>query len=125
MANSKRGEIDITLGGREYTLRPTFEAMVEFEDKAGRSAYDIMQDLANQRVPPFKVIAAGLHAGIKAGFGHGRPPSFNEVGEMVRKDGIPAVLGGFTQFLMNALTTEEDRAAAAAGKAQETSPPAP
>jgi hypothetical protein len=34
-ANPHRGEISVTLGGADYVLRPTFEAMVAIEEQIG------------------------------------------------------------------------------------------
>jgi len=31
MANQERGEVGVTVGGKAYTLRPTFDSMAEFE----------------------------------------------------------------------------------------------
>jgi hypothetical protein len=47
MANKFRGEVDITIGGNQYTLRPTFEALVEFEDRCGMTAYAAMGKMVN------------------------------------------------------------------------------
>jgi hypothetical protein len=109
VANKHRGEVEIILGGKSYTMRPTFEALVEFEDKAGTTAYEVMSALASRQAVGFKVMAAAVWSGIRAGWNEpGRAPSFIEVGEAIRKDGIAAVLPAFGQYLSNALTSESD-----------------
>ncbi|WP_439816226.1 gene transfer agent family protein [Zavarzinia sp. CC-PAN008] len=35
MANPHRGEVDLVIGPHHLTLRPTFEALVEIEERAG------------------------------------------------------------------------------------------
>lgn len=109
MANKWKGEVDLILAGKPYTLRPTFEALVEFEDKAGMTAYEVMSVMSKGTPVGFKVIAAALWSGIRAGWrDHGRPPTFIEVGEAIRADGIAAVLPAFGQYLANALSSEAD-----------------
>jgi len=123
MANKHKGEVDLILCGIHYTLRPTFEALVEFEDKAQTTAYDVMHDMSKGRAAGFRVIAAAIWAGIKGGWSDGsrRPPAFVEVGEAIRCDGLASVLPVFGQFLSNALSSEADLKTAAdedaAGKA--------
>jgi hypothetical protein len=120
MANKHKGEVDLTMGGVEYTLRPTFESLVEFEDKAGVTAYEVMGELAHGKPAGFKVIAAAVWSGIRAGWKDNgkRPPTFIEVGEAIRRDGLATVLPAFGQYLTNALSSEADlKAAANAGDA--------
>jgi hypothetical protein len=109
MANKHKGEVDLVLGGKAYTLRPTFEALVEFEDKAGVTAYEVMRDLSTGKPAGFKVIAAALWSGIRGGWnGHDRAPSFVEIGEAIRKEGIASILPQFGEYLANSLSSESD-----------------
>jgi len=36
MANPERGEVGVTVGGKQYTLRPTFDSLVELEALIGK-----------------------------------------------------------------------------------------
>lgn len=42
-ANETRGEVALTLDGAEFVLRPSYEAIVEFEAATGRSLIDLAQ----------------------------------------------------------------------------------
>lgn len=112
MSNKHRGEVEIALGGRAYTLRPTFEALVEFEEKSGLTAFEAMRDcMTNQRAPA-KAIAAAFWAGIRGAWekGNGNPPTFGEVGGFVQKAGIKQCLEPYLLFLTYAITSEDDLA---------------
>lgn len=37
MANQERGELGVDVGGKRYTLRPSFDAMCELEELTGKS----------------------------------------------------------------------------------------
>jgi hypothetical protein len=123
MANKHRGETIINLGGREYSMRPTFEALVEFEDKAGVTAFEALNDLMTRQRAPAKAIAGAFWAGIRAGWDptDGKPPTFAEVGGMVQRLGVKDCLAKFAEFLTNAITGDEELEAikAAQGKALE------
>ena len=122
MANKFKGEFDITLDGKTYTMRPTFEAMVDFEDKAG-SVVNWAKLMGEQTPPSIKAIVAAIWAGIKHGHPvDGRPPSFSEVGAMVMRDGAMKHAPTFVNFLAKAMSLDGDIAQAqqdaAAGKAE-------
>lgn len=108
MANKAAGEITLTLDGREYTLRPSFAAVMEFEGKAGVSVFEAMRDVGEKQSMPLKSVAAAFHSCIKAGWppGGGRPPTFDEVGMALRKDGVVSHAEAYTTILGNMLTGE-------------------
>ena len=110
MANKFRGESEITLGGKTYTLRPTFEALVEFEDKAGCSAFEALRDMMNKQSAPAKRLAAAFWSGIKAAWpvDSGRAPNFQEIGAAIQRDGITKVVPHYLTYLTNALSSDED-----------------
>lgn len=118
MANKYKGEFEIVLAGTVYTIRPTFEAMVDFEDKAGITAYDAIKKLAAQDFP-LRAVAAALWSGIKHGWyvDGKRAPSYGEVGGMIHKDGLMNIVQHYAKFLNNGMSSEADREAAA--KAEE------
>lgn len=119
MANKHRGETPVTLDGKTYTMRPTFEALVEFEDRAGVTAYEAMKALTERNAAPAKAVASAFYAGIKAGWdGAGRPPAFAEVGRLIQITGLVNLLAAYANFLGNALASDDElRAAAAAATA--------
>lgn len=109
MANKYRGEINATIAGKEYLLRPTFEALVEFEDKAGTTAFEALRDFANNQRAPAKVITAAIWAGIRGATKPGdKSPSFSEVGAIVQKHGIVQCTTIVFEFLTNALSSDEE-----------------
>lgn len=110
MANKHRGEIEITLNNKSFTLRPTFEALVEFEDKSGLTAFEAMRIMMDKQAAPAKAIAAAFCSGIKAAWpvDAGRPPSFSEVGAMIQAEGITNVIPMYLNYLTNALASDRD-----------------
>lgn len=108
MANKHRGEVDVELCGKTYTLRPSFSANCEFEDLSGTTIFEALQGLRNSKAP-MRMIAAAIWAGIRgANPGKEREcPSFSDVGEMVYKAGPGAVLTTVLQYLANAIAGEE------------------
>lgn len=113
MANKFRGEVDIILGGNQYVLRPTFEALVEFEDRSGKTAYEAMRDMVEGRGFSAKVVCAAFYAGMRAGWppvSHMRMPSYGEVGALIQAEGLmnPAVMAAFGAFLTRALSSDAD-----------------
>lgn len=108
MANKAAGEIDITLDGKEYLLRPSFNAVIEFEDKAGMSVFEAMRAIGEKQSMPLKTVTAAFHSCIKAAWrpSMGKVPTFEEIGMAIRKEGMPAVAGPYTTLLGNMLTGE-------------------
>lgn len=121
MANKEKGEIDIVLDNNSYTLRPTFNAVVEFEDKAGVSVFEALRSLSEKQSMPIKHVTAAYHACIKATWkpSMGRALTFEEVGQAIRKDGLTNHIQNYALLLSNMLTGEkafaEAREAAASG----------
>lgn len=50
MANRERGEIVVKVGEKEYTLRPTFDAICEYERITGQSPEQFFQDFERGRM---------------------------------------------------------------------------
>jgi hypothetical protein len=124
MANKFRREVKVKLDGREYTLRPSFEAMCDFEDKAETTAFVVMGKLKKGEGAPLKTVAAALWAGIRHSGDYKEnilsAPSFVEVGEMVQSEGYPGLVTTLMEFLIQSSQSDEalrKRADDAAGKA--------
>ena len=64
-ANSVRGETSISLEGVAYAMRPSFEAIVEFEDATGRSASELYGLAVAKRLKA-REIAAIIGACVRA-----------------------------------------------------------
>lgn len=109
MANKFRGDMSITLGGVEYAMRPTFEALVEFEDKAGMTAYEAMKALEQRTAAPARVVAAAFWAGIRgASTRPERCPTFLQIGAAVQATGLAKLLPDYIKFLGSALASDDE-----------------
>lgn len=110
MANKQRGEITVTIKGKEWTLVPTFNAMVEFEDKTNAGAYEILQKYITTKAPPsFKVSAAALWSGIRGGMEDmTEAPSYQKCGELIQSYGSVKFADIVIKYLMNAVASDED-----------------
>lgn len=119
MANKAAGELTVTIDGKEYLLRPSFAAVMEFEDKSGLTVYEAMSNVGNRQSVPIKSVTAAFHACIKAGWkpSSGRPPTFDEIGIAIRSDGISVHLEAYMKLLTNMLTGEKALAEAEEGAA--------
>ena len=112
MANPLRAELTIKLGGKEYTLRPTFEAMCEFEELVDLSALGVMARLQNLETARLVYLSAAIWTGMK-GFVDYEPSKLNlilthaEIGKMIQEQGFTDFLAPVTQYLSNALMTDE------------------
>lgn len=84
MANRELGEVNVTISGREFTLRPSFEAIAELEDRLDMGIFKVARHLGASDVRA-KFIVAALWAGIK---GHGTPPlTYEQFGTLCMKEG--------------------------------------
>lgn len=90
MANRYKGEVKLKLGGREYSLRPSFGALAEIEDRTGKSITELFGDLNRGRIS-IKALAAIVSAGAIAA-DPDAAPTFSEVGEAISRDGILSLL---------------------------------
>jgi len=107
-ANETRGEIAIDLGGREYVLRPTYQAIAAIEAKTGKGLLALARDAAELGVGDAAIIATecikayGKHVGddMMARY------SPDKIGEMMieSEGGIAACLGRLSVLLMAAAT---------------------
>jgi len=106
--NKARGEITLSLGGRDWVLRPTFQALCEIESELGEGLIALVRRLAQGSVG-VRDVAVIVQAGIKAV--EKKPPSYDKVGEMVIDAGIVGLLGSLGEFLGAAFSDSADAAA--------------
>jgi len=50
MANKERGEVGLDVGGKVYTLRPTFNSVCELETLINKSFDDVMSEIQQNRL---------------------------------------------------------------------------
>lgn len=106
------GTFTITLQGEEYTLRPSFEAMIEFEERTGRATNECFLEMIDGKMS-FKTIASAIWAGIKGEAlwrnDPGYEKKFGVVGEMIKKDGINNHVKNAQEFFTMAIIPESDQ----------------
>jgi hypothetical protein len=88
MANRERGELDFVIGGREFTLTPSFEAMAELEDRVDRGIFEIANRLRGKDVRA-KLIVCSLWAGVK--FSPQNDLTFQQFSDLCMKGGAVAI----------------------------------
>lgn len=112
MPNSARSSFEIELNGAEYTLRPSFEAVVQFNDISGMDIFDAFNEVVNKKRLPAKVIVACIWAGIKGEYefqGDGmKCPSYKKIGEECQKHGFSTCLSHAITFLSKSIASDED-----------------
>lgn len=107
-ANETRGEIALDLGGREFVMRPTYQAISAIESKTGRGILALARDAADLSLSDAAIIAAecikahGKHVGddMMANYAPAK------IAEMMieAEGGIAACLGRLSALLMVAAT---------------------
>ena len=100
VANRHRGEVELSLDGRRFVLRPSFAAIAEIEARCGEGVIALARRLAagDIRVSDF---AAVVTAGLKAA---GEPARFETVGEMVLREGLGSLAPTVGEFLRQAIS---------------------
>lgn len=99
-ANRHRGEVEVTLGGRRFTMRPSFAAIAEIESRSGQGLVALARRLTagDIRVSDFAtIIAAGLRAA-------GEPARIETVGELVLEEGLGTLSPAVGEFLRQAIS---------------------
>lgn len=104
-ANRLRGEVAIRLGGRDYVLRPTFQALCEIETRTGRGIVALARRTAAGDVGVAET-AAIVTAGLRAA---GEPATFDTVGRLILEAGLAACVPAVTAFLTAALGGDPGR----------------
>ena len=96
MANPHRGEVEITLAGKTYTMRPTFEALCEIEDRTGVGLAVQLRRFAEGTFG-VRDVAAILSAGIRAS--DKAAPGIDEIGQIIVEEGIAPFAEAIGVFL--------------------------
>jgi len=95
MANTQRGEVDILIEDKKYTMRPTFEAMCEIEDRLDLSMPELVMHLQNGELK-FKTIATiiwcGIHGYSDSLYTKDAAPTLSELGNAIRTHGITKLI---------------------------------
>jgi hypothetical protein len=115
MAIIHLAEKELTLigpaGPETYTLRMSWKAIAEIEERTNKSILSIVGGLGNGELS-FTHAAIILQAGIRAGIVEGsgvRPLSFEGAGERIVNTGSAVTLRKIGEFLMTTMTTPEEK----------------
>lgn len=118
MANIARGEVDIEFkDGSKFTMRPTFNAMEEFENLTNSSATTVLMAFKGnpklgipQQIPGIRIVAAAIWSGIR-GFlpavSRASAPKYEELGELIMKEGIENYIPIVLTYLTYAQSSDE------------------
>lgn len=112
MSNTLRGEVTVTLGGEEFTLAPTFDAICEFEERVGASVISCIQKASEKGDVSMRVVASALWAGIRGSDKNKEPLPYQEVGRRIVADGLPKFIEVSMTFLSAAMMSDEEIATA-------------
>jgi hypothetical protein len=100
--NQRLGEVAIEIGDRNWTLRPTFQALAHIEAAAGANIPMIAARIVNGGITGELAVAI-LHAGLAAAHGD-QAPSPEALGELLMAEGIGGKERQMTEFLTCLLT---------------------
>ena len=103
MPNKYKGTFEAEIAGETYTLRPSFDAMIEFEELTGKLAGDASQELMDGKIS-FKTVVGAIYAGIKGeSYNQNNPhlcPAYRVLGEKMSQDGIQKYAVIASKFLI-------------------------
>lgn len=113
-ANKSAGELDVVINEKPYLLRPSYAAVLDFEDRANTTVFEAMRAVGERQSASLKSVATVFHACIKAGWTprDGKTPTFDEIVAAVYKDGLSAHMQAYLTILSNMLTGERAMGAA-------------
>jgi len=102
VANRLRGEVELEIAGKTWTLRPSFAAICEIEDQTRMTIEDVF-GIGLARNLGVGMTAIIIHAGIRAAHGDDAP-SFAELGDALvehgyKKTHAPLVEPGAANYL--------------------------
>lgn len=101
--NPYRDEFALTLSGKTFRLRPTFEALAEMEGETGVELLALATRLSGGKVS-LKLASAVIAAGIR-GAGGSVP---RDLGELALKEGIVSVLQQLSCWLAGVFAGDKD-----------------
>lgn len=112
MPNKARASYEIKIGESVYVLRPTFEAIMEFQEKVKTTAFKAIENLASGSPDP-KIVVAAIWAGILGEhLFQGKDndaPSFSEVGAIVMDYGVSNTVFEAYAFLQRATIPDSEK----------------
>ncbi len=105
-ANKERGEVVITLDGKEYKLCPYWEIVYEIDESIESGLYSMMYDMTMKNKMKLHDIATVIYICLK---GEKDAPSLKYICEAILDQGITSFMGPMTTFMQNALGGSENQ----------------
>jgi hypothetical protein len=102
--NPHRGEVSVTLGGRERVLRPTFQALAEIESKTGKTLQQLIA-LGMGAALGLNDTTAIITAGLRAA---GETVKDEEVGADIVAAGLQSMIAPAAKLVLFGLTGGRD-----------------
>jgi hypothetical protein len=102
VANRSRGELDIDLDGQTYTLVLDIEAMCQIEDAASKTMAELVEGVLRGGIRPLRLIIWGAlrrHHGAL---------SIADVGDLMSRIGLPALMAKFNELAKSMAPEEAD-----------------
>jgi len=108
MPNPARASFEIELNGTKYTLRPTFESIMEFNDKAGLDIFHAMNKFSDDGGFSIKIIVTAIWAGIRGEeiFQKEGKTSFETIGKLCQETGFPECTPFAMEYLTKAVASD-------------------
>lgn len=102
MSNPLLGELEIELGDEKFTLRPTFEGLMQIEQRSGSSIAQLSKKIM-VGITGIQDATAIVYGGVY-GYCDGKPKfTYEEIGNKVMAHGYCNILGPICQFIGAAL----------------------
>jgi len=105
-------EVSITIGEEEYLLTPSFQAIIDIEQRTGKAITAIIY-AAQSSIISFSDIVTIVWAGIKANYKATKPaemknlPKWDDLAENIQKVGFAKVLPGVLEFMVAVMNGSE------------------
>lgn len=105
MANSFRGEVEIEIGELKYTLRPSFEGLLEIEERSGLGLMELVNQIGNGRLSTKQAVAI-IYGGI---IGSGGKVEFKELGDACVQHGMLEISTKAAVFLSKVIQSRQKK----------------
>jgi len=106
-ANKERGEVVITLDGKEYKLCPYWEIVYEIDDTLPNGLYSMMYEMTMKNKMKLHDIATVIFICLK---GDKEAPTLKQICEIILDEGVVKFMNPMTVFMQNALGGSENQA---------------
>lgn len=116
--NPQRGEVEITLGGQSYTIRPTFQVLSSIEGALGCGTLAVVQRWTRGEIAVTEV-AQILFQALRPMKG----PALNKIGEMLMREGYQHHIAPLVNFMARPFTGNDATEFDEGGEAGEAPPP--